>query len=129
MLKNEKKNFLFSMMWLYPVLFSINFRLQKCNLFACTPRMNNSRLSKHTRQGFYQQASNKSRRSKQQNLNLAFQKNDQQRNEHDKQTDSNNARILPPAPSIIMAGNSQGNTSGLSNQVIQAPPFAPGKLG
>ena len=39
---------LFSMMWLYPVLFSINSRLQKCNLFACTPRMNNSRLSKHT---------------------------------------------------------------------------------
>ena len=47
MLKNEKKN-LFSMMWLYPVLFSINSRLQKCNLFACTPRMNNSRLIKHT---------------------------------------------------------------------------------
>ena len=44
MLKNEKKFFLFSMMWLYPVLFSINSRLQKCNLFACTPRMNNSRL-------------------------------------------------------------------------------------
>ena len=39
-------------MWLYPILFSINSRLQKCNLFACTPRMNNSqvffRLSKHT---------------------------------------------------------------------------------
>ena len=48
MLKNEKKIFLFSMMWLYPVLFSINSRLQKCNLFACTPRMNNSRLSKQT---------------------------------------------------------------------------------
>ena len=42
------KKSLFSMMWLYPVLFSINSRLQKCNLFACTPRMNNSRLSKHT---------------------------------------------------------------------------------
>ena len=50
MLKNEKKN-LFSMMWLYPVLFSINSRLQKCNLFACTPRMNNSRLIKHTSSG------------------------------------------------------------------------------
>ena len=44
MLKNEKKNFLFSMMWLYPVLFSINSRLQKCNLFAFTPRMNNSHV-------------------------------------------------------------------------------------
>ena len=48
MLKNEKKIFLFSMMSLYPVLFSINSRLQKCNLFACIPRMNNSRLIKHT---------------------------------------------------------------------------------
>ena len=48
MLKNEKNFFLFSMMWLYPVLFSINSRLQKCNLFACKPRMNNSTLSKHT---------------------------------------------------------------------------------
>ena len=46
--KMKKIFFLFSMMWLYPVLFSINSRLQKCNLFACTPRMNNSRLSKHT---------------------------------------------------------------------------------
>ena len=46
MLKNEKIFCLFSMMWLYPVLFSINSRLQKCDLFACTPRMNNSRLSK-----------------------------------------------------------------------------------
>ena len=44
MLKNEKNFFLFSMMWLYPVLFSINSRLQKCNLFACTPRMNNSHV-------------------------------------------------------------------------------------
>ena len=51
MLDDEKKNFLFSMMWLYPVLFSINSRLQKCNLFTCTPRMNKSRLSKHTRYG------------------------------------------------------------------------------
>ena len=49
MLKNEKNFFSFSMMWLYPVLFSINSRLQKCNLFACTPRMNNSRLSKQTK--------------------------------------------------------------------------------
>ena len=45
MLKNGE-NLLFSMMWLYPIWFSINSRLQKCNLFACTPRMNNSRLSK-----------------------------------------------------------------------------------
>ena len=44
MLKNENFFFLFSMMWLYPVLFSINSRLQKCNLFACTPRMNNSHV-------------------------------------------------------------------------------------
>ena len=51
MLKNENKFFLFSMMWLYSVLFCINFRLQKCNLFACTPRMNNSTLSKHTYRG------------------------------------------------------------------------------
>ena len=51
MLKNGKKNFLFSMMWLYPVLFSINSRLQKCNFFACTPRMNNSRLSKRAKGG------------------------------------------------------------------------------
>ena len=51
--KKWKKKFLFSMMWLYPVLFSINSRLQKCNLFACTPRMNNSRLSKHTTVTFF----------------------------------------------------------------------------
>ena len=49
MLKNENFCFLFSMMWLYPVLFSINSRLQKCNFFACTPRMNNSRLSKRAK--------------------------------------------------------------------------------
>ena len=42
------KFFLFPMIWLYPVLFIINSRLQKCNLFACTSRMNNSRLSKQT---------------------------------------------------------------------------------
>ena len=46
--KWKKTIFLFPMMWLYPVWFSINSRLQKCNLFACTPRMNNSRLGKHT---------------------------------------------------------------------------------
>ena len=48
MLKNEKFFFLFSMMWLYPVLFSINSRLQKCNFFSCTPRMNNSRLRRQS---------------------------------------------------------------------------------
>ena len=31
-------------LWLYPFLFSINSRLQKCNLFACSPRMNNSHV-------------------------------------------------------------------------------------
>ena len=42
---------MFSMIRLYPVLFSINSRLQKCNLFACTPRMKCSGLSKHTTNG------------------------------------------------------------------------------
>ena len=44
MLKNDNFLFLFSRMWLYPVLFSIISRLQKCNFFACTHRMNNSNV-------------------------------------------------------------------------------------
>ena len=46
--QNKKWRKLFSMMLSYPVLFSINSRLQTCYLFACIPRMNNSTLSKRS---------------------------------------------------------------------------------
>ena len=67
-------------------------------------------------------------RSKQQNSSAASQHNDQPRYEQGKPADPINAKIVPPASSTIVPGNPRGETSGLNNRFVQAPPSAPDKL-